>query len=264
MEARRVQFLSIVVLLASAPLAHAQSPVLSQDQTAIACAPALSPSLVATRQERKARTEEPAENPLRILGGQDTLPHMIFGPRDLVVVSGGVNAGVKIGQEYFIRRPFRFGMYSTERPRTVLTAGWLRIVALNDATAIAIVDSACDTIGAGDYLEPFEAPPAPAAAVAGSDTPANLDFSSLGRVLFGREERRIGGAGDFMIIERRDGQMAPGTRVAVYRDLRVPGVPLTAVGEGVVVSAANGAPVMEITAAKDAIESGDYVVPHKR
>jgi hypothetical protein len=263
MEARRVPFLSIVVLLAFAPLARAQSPVLTEAQTALACAPSLLPSLVTTRQERKAKKPEPAASPLRILGGQDTLAHMIFGPRDLVVVSGGLDAGVKLGQEYFVRRPFRFGMYSTDRPRTVLTAGWLRIVALNDATAVAIIDSACDTIGAGDYLEPFDAPSAPASAASGSSTPANLDFRSLGRVMFGNEERRIGGRGDFMIVEGRDAQMAPGTRVAVYRDLRLPGVPLAAVGEGVVVSAANGAPVMEITAAKDAIESGDYVVPHK-
>jgi hypothetical protein len=263
MEARRVPFLSIVVLLAFAPLARAQSPVLTEAQTAIACAPSLLPSLVTTRQERKAKKQEPAASPLRILGGQDTLAHMIFGPRDLVVVSGGLDAGVKLGQEYFVRRPFRFGMYATDRPRTVLTAGWLRIVALNDATAVAIIDSACDAIGAGDYLEPFDTPSAPASAASGSSTPANLDFRSLGRVMFGNEERRIGGRGDFMIVEGRDAQMAPGTRVAVYRDLRLPGVPLAAVGEGVVVSAANGAPVMEITAAKDAIESGDYVVPHK-
>lgn len=82
-------------------------------------------------------------------------------------------------------------------------------------------------------------------------------------MIFGDEERNLGGAGDLMLLEYGAAGVAPGTRVALYRDLRKPGLPLVAVGEGLIVSVVDGTPLMRITAARDAVLSGDYVVPRK-
>jgi hypothetical protein len=81
---------------------------------------------------------------------------------------------------------------------------------------------------AGDYLEPYVVPAL--LSVANEGAPTTLDFSSLGRVLFGDEERRIGAPGDFVMLARGDAPLAPGTLVALYRDLQTPGVPLVAIG----------------------------------
>jgi hypothetical protein len=109
-------------------------------------------------------------------------------------------------------------------------------------------------------LDPFVTP----APVAGGEinTAANLDFSSLGRVIFGDEERHLAGPGNFMMLERGNAPLAAGTRVAVYRDLRTPGVPLLAIGEGVIVSVGD-TQLLRVTAAKEAVAGGDYIVPHK-
>jgi hypothetical protein len=259
MRSRRVLILSAIVVAACARVVDAQSVprMLSPSGFAIACAP----SLVLTA---------PPTDVLRIVGSQDSVLRSLFGPNELVVVDGGTQAGVQLGQEYFVRRPFKFGRVSSsgppysssEPPYMVHTTGWLRVVALNDTTAIAQIDMACDGVRAGDYLEPFAAPVEPSA----SATPipfAELDFSSLSRVMYGDEERRIGGTGDFMLLEYQAAGVAPGMRVALYRDLRTPDLPLTMVGEGVIVSVTNGTPLMRITSARDAIMSGDYVVPHK-
>ena len=80
---------------------------------------------------------------------------------------------------------------------------------------------------------------------------------------FGDEERRLGAAGDFMLVDPGGAPLASGVRVAVYRDLGLSGVPLVPVGEGVIVSLENGIPVMRISSSKDAVQSGDYVVRHK-
>jgi hypothetical protein len=251
MRSRRVLILSAIVVAAYARGVHAQSapPALSASQIAAACAPTF------------ALTAAPDEG-LRIVGSQDTAPRSLLGSGDLIVVNGGTQAGVQIGQEYFSRRPFKFGRPPSSHPQTVHTTGRLRIVSVNETTAIAQLETTCDAVLAGDYLEPFVAPVVPAESAVPA-TFATLDFSSLGRVMFGDEERRIGGAGDFMLIEYGTTGVAPGTRVALYRDLRRPGLPLTAVGEGVIVSVSNGMPLMRITAARDAVVSGDYVVPHK-
>ena len=114
---------------------------------------------------------------------------------------------------------------------------------------------------AGDYLEPF-VPPA-ALPDAGASAASTLDFSTLARVLFGDEERRLAGPGDFMMLARGNAPLAPGTRVAIYRDLMTPGVPLVAIAEGVIVSMQNDSPVMRVISTRDAVRGGDYVVVHK-
>jgi hypothetical protein len=253
MRSRGAFVLSAIVVpcvLACGASVHAQSaPALSAADVAVACSPSL--TLV---------PDKPPVHSLRIVGAQDTVPRSLFGARDIVVITGGTKENVQLDQRYSIRRAYAFGWSGKGQLQTIHTTGWLRIVAVNDNTAVAQIEQVCDSVGAGDYLEPFAAPTPVAGEI---NTTANLDFSSLGRVLFGDEQRRIAGPGDFMMLERGATDMAPGTHVAVYRDLKTAGVPLAAIGEGVIVTMANGTPVMRITATRDAVRSGDYVVPHK-
>jgi hypothetical protein len=200
------------------------------------------------------------DHALRIVGGQDTVPHVLFGTRDLVVINAGTAAGLQIDQQFAIRRPYVFGRPRKNDLRTIHTSGRLRIVSANTTTAIGQIEESCDGVLAGDYLDPFVAPAAVAAN--GDKAFADLDFSSPGRVLFGDEQRRIAAPGDFMMLDQAAASMMPGTRVGVYRDLQT-GVPLTPIGEGVIVSRPDGTAVMRVMSARDAVRTGDYVVPYK-
>ena len=250
MRGRHALILSAIVVVGFAGPVRAQSAgtPLSAADVAAACAP--------------AQLMTPPSATLRIVGAQDTTPRSLFGPRELVIVNGGTAAGLQVGQGYFIRREYLFGHRpAKDAPRTIVTAGWLRIVSLNDTTAIGQIDVVCDGVLAGDYLEPF----APPAAVSGEPvgTFSTLDFSSLARVMFGKEERRIGGTGEYMLLSPGTAPLTVGSHVAVYRDLRTTDVPLTAIAEGVIVSLSNGAPLMRIVTTRDAVQGGDYVVPHR-
>lgn len=205
----------------------------------------------------------PPNNALHVIGGQDTARRSLFGSRELIAIDGGTNAGVALGQRYFTRRSIRFGGGSPDRRPVPRTSGWIRVVAVNETTAIASIEVACDGLMAGDYLEPFAAPMLPPD-IDRVDTSGEPDFSNLGRVLFGLEARRTAVGGDFVLIDRgtEDGVM-PGARFAVYRDLRVPGLPLASLGEGIVVTTTGMQSVMRILTSRDAVESGDYVVPRK-
>jgi hypothetical protein len=251
MRSRSVFVLSAIVvpcILGHAASASAQSPVASEIE--LACAPTLT-----------IMPERPVVHALRVVGGQDTVQRVLFGTRDLVAVSGGASAGMQLDQRYAIRRVYTFGHPLKGQLQTIHTTGMLRIVAVNDMTAIAQIEHVCDGVIAGDYLEPYVVPAL--LSVAAESVPATLDFSSLGRVLFGDEERRIGAPGDFVMLARGDAPLAAGTRVAVYRDLQTPGVPLVAIGEGVITSMQNDSPVMRIISARDGVRGGDYVVVHK-
>jgi hypothetical protein len=250
MRSRGILVLSAVFVVGQAGFGYAQSAALSAADAALAWAPSL--TVMAQR--------PPAHN-LRVVGAQDTVSRSLFGKSDLIVISGGTKNGVQLDQQYAVRRAFVFGHMTTGQLQTIHTAGQLRVVAVNESTAIAQVDSICDGIQTGDYLDPYMPPPPPPSGE-GDNTVATLDFTSMRRVLFADEERRIASAGDFVMIERRDGQLAAGTRVAVYRDLQTRGVPLAAVGEGVIVSTGD-AQLLRVISSRDAIRSGDYVVPHK-
>jgi hypothetical protein len=251
--------LSALSTLATTTRVYAQAPTdaLSPQQVSLACALPPATSTIRT-------------GALHVVGAQDTIPRSLFSERDLLVVDGGAGRGVEVGQQYFVRRAVSSSVYSGSA-KAIVTAGWIRIVAANQATAIATVERSCRAIEAGDYLDAFVAPVVPVAAMV-IDRTGEPDFTTLGRVLFGEDERAAGGAGEYMVIDRGTEQgLAPGARFAIYRDVQgwmrdrngaaPPALPLSSIGEGVVVTTGQTMSVMQILAARDAVQRGDYVVP---
>jgi hypothetical protein len=195
----------------------------------------------------------------RIIGSQDTAAKRLFGARDLLVVDAGTKQGLELGQRFFVRRASRFGMGADGRGRAATTVGWVKVVAVNESTAITFVDQACGGLIAGDYLETYVAPAVPANADR-DERVGEPDFTGMGRVVIGNDDRLSVGTGDFTLIDRgREQGLTPGVRFSVYRDIRVKGVPLASVGEGIVIATGDSVSVTRITSARDAVVSGDYV-----
>jgi hypothetical protein len=234
----------LVACAAGSADAQAINATLSPAAVAIACAPP--PSLDAA----------PAEA-LRIVGSQDGVPRSLFGDRDLLVLSGGTSAGLQIGQQFFIRRTMTFG--ASKISRGAKTLGWVRIVAVNDSTAIGSVDHVCGAILTGDYLEPFVAVEVPADA-GRDEAPGQPDFTTLGHIMTGNEDRYMVGAGDFALIDWGENQgLMPGSRFAIFRDVGVAGLPLASIGEGVVISTSSAMALTRVIRANDAVYTGDYI-----
>jgi hypothetical protein len=210
-----------------------------------------------------ASAVNPPPDVLRIRGSQDTAARGMYSQRDLLVIGGGTNAGIQLGQQFFVRRGIRWGLPTGVAPHGVSTVAWIRVVAVNDTTAIATVVHACDAILLNDYLEPFVMPVVPAG-VDRDDATGELDFTSLARVMVGAENRFNGATGDLMLMDRGSDQgVAPGTRFAVFRDLRRTGMPLAAIGEAVVLTTSGATSVVRLTRIRDAVQPGDYLVQRK-
>lgn len=238
---------ALVTLVGRVVHAQVDAAGMTPFQNAIACAPPPS-------------NDGAPDNALHIIGSQDPEPRALFGTRDLLVVDGGTDVGVQLGQQFFIRRSNAFfgtsGGLGQVGSRTV---GWIRVVAVNESTAIATVDHACGAIIQMDYLEPFVVPVVPDGADR-DDASGEPDFTSLGRIVGGNENRQTAGAGDFVLIDQgRDHGVVPGSRFAIYRDLGVAGMPLTTVGEAVMITVGRTMAVGRITRARDAARTGDYV-----
>jgi hypothetical protein len=244
-------FMLIVALGCVSAAATAQTAgTLTPSQVEIACAPP--PVLVKTN-----------GNSLRIATVQGPDPRTVFGHPERLHVKGGSAKGMQPGQLYFVRRPVHSYDYRADLPTVVQTAGWVRVETTRDRSAVVSVEHVCGEILAGDYLEPFEAPAAPA--TAGTPARGEPDFDARGRILFADAQRVMAGNGEYMMIDRgaRHGVVA-GAQFTIYRDLGVSGVPLNAIGEATAVNIGSGLSVVRIDAARDAVQSGDYVVPHKK
>jgi hypothetical protein len=240
-----------LVLLAAVPAAaQVDAPALSPMETAVGCAAPVS-------------ADDPSPQALRVIGGQDSRARALFGPRDLLVIGGGTGAGVQLGQQFFVRRANRFGAPSDRRWQGVRTLGWIRVVAVNDSTAIATVDHICDAIAQWDYLEPYTAPIVPADADRDLSS-GDPDFTAIGKVLSGIEDRQTAGRGEFVLIDRgADQGVKAGERYAIYRDIGIAGMPLASIGEAVVLTVGKTMALTRITRSIDAILSGDYVAPRR-
>lgn len=232
-------------------------------QASIACS--LPPAMTAPRATALRSTA-----PLHVIGAQTPVLRSLFDEHDLLIIDGGTARGVELGQQYFVRRPVSSNVFRGQ-DKAIVTDGWIRIVAVNQTTAIASVDRICGPIQSGDYLEPFVLPSVPSQAVA-VDRSGDPDFGTLGRILFGEQESYAAGAGSYIMIDRGTDQgLTPGARFAIYRDVKdwMPSaygqtkatMPLTAIGEGVVVTTGETMSVMKILEARDAVQRGDYVVP---
>jgi hypothetical protein len=237
------------------------SAAVDRPAAAQTAAPAMTPLEVEVACGPPPTLEAPAE-PLRVVGVQDTMKRVVFSTADTLVINGGSDKGLQLGQQYFVRRPIIFGS-DRKGAKAIVTLGWLRVNAVNETTALATLDRFCGAIHEGDYLEPFVAPSVPAS-FAADDASGELNFATLNRIVTGAENQSSVSGGMLMLIDRGSEQdTQPGMRFAVYRDVHAAGLPLAAVGEGVVVSVGKSLSVARITRSRDAVIPGDYVVPRK-
>src|SRR5262249_26921117 len=214
-----------------------------------------------------------AKHALRIIGTQDVLPRTTFDDHDMLVVNGGTSAGVQVGSRFFVRRQSYFGMRRPyDAPVDVITDAWIQLSAVNETPSIARVKHLCGAIFTDDYPEPFAAPHLPADAD-GSGPLGAPDFTKMARVVTGLDGHRTIVAGEFVMIDRGAEQgVEPGTKLSLYRDISAvrpyssmiltaeKGVPLTWIGEAVVVSADGSKSKARVLRTLDGVWDGDYAV----
>ncbi len=240
---------AFVLAAGTAGFAQTAAPTYTPLELAVGCAP--------------PPTLDLPEAKFHVVGIQDVAPRTTYGTRDQLVVDGGTNAGVQLGQQFYVRRANRFGADDGTR-LGARTVAWIRIIAVNESTSIAAFDHVCAVVAQHDYLEPFVAPVVPAGAER-DDASGEPDFANLGHVVAADEGRSTAGAGDFVLIDRGSDQgIAPGARFALYRDVKMTGLPLASLGEAVVISTSPTMALTRITRARDAVVQGDYVALRKK
>lgn len=231
----------------------------------IACAPALLP-------ENYDKRNEPQ---LRVVGVQDPAIRELLGPGDMLVISGGSNAGLQTGQRFFVRRVIpAVSTFGTTPRSTIHTSGWVQILGVDTIVATATVIHACDGILFDDYLEPFVAP-----TIAARPLPGSMpQYDNMGHIVSGIEGLHTAAPGNVMTIDRGSNSgVVLGQRFVVFRDKRDQHIettgrskpfaavahnsPLVEVGEVLVIAVRPEDSTVQVTVSRDAITHGDLIAP---
>lgn len=194
---------------------------------------------------------------IRVLGNAERSRYM-FAPGEGIILDAGNTQGVKVGQQYFVRRvvddQFIGQVQNDLQPVSIHTAGWVTIVDVRDNVAVAQVTHACDGILVGDYLEPYVEPAdPPVAAMDGAP-----DYAHAASIVMGDDKRQMGGAGALMMIDRGgDADVKPGETVTFFRDTMSGVGPAAQIGLGTVLSVGPQSAMVRIDSSRDAVFVGD-------
>ncbi|MGH9330046.1 MAG: hypothetical protein ACRD09_06355 [Vicinamibacterales bacterium] len=201
---------------------------------------------------------------LTILGSQQGTMGLIA-PYHGLVVNGGSNQGLKVGQEYYVRRvipPMDRGNSRWQEIQAIgiHTAGWIRIVRVEGSRAVADSVYACDGYEIGDYLEPYTPPSADPKAIPGGEP----DYENPGVVLFGDDRRAMGAGTLLMVIDRGgDHGVKPGQQLTVYRRSLNGTGPIHSVARGTAIAVMPESSMVRLDGARAEVYSGDLVALHR-
>lgn len=199
---------------------------------------------------------------IRVLGGPDPRK-TLFATGDSVIVSAGTAQGVQTGQQYFVRRvtPDRYTQpLPNFFPVSVHTAGWVRITDAQTDMSYATIVHGCNGVNEGDFLEPFEAPPAPTASLGGEP-----DFAHPGVLILADDRKQLPAPGDFVVFNRgSDHGLRPGQRLTVFRNTLEGGSgPIFRVATATAMVIRPETSLIRIDSANSPIYVGDRVAIHR-
>ncbi len=204
----------------------------------------------------------PPDTSIRVGSGRER-GKGLFGPDEALVINAGTAQGMKVGQEYYVRRvvPDRFVVPAGDNVNrsSIHTAAWVRIVDATAESAIAEVVKVCDAIEQGDYLEPFVKPEVPAATREGEP-----DFANPGHIVLGDERRQMAARGDLMVLDRgSDHGLHAGQRLTIFRTTGGGTGPVARIAEATALVVHPETSVIHIDKTSDAVVVGDLVAIHR-
>ena len=244
---------AVALFTLDAPVLGQRSPAIQSARTdaqviGLACAPT-------------AATSVP-NSTLRVTGGQDSQVRLNFSQGEFVTVNAGTNQGLKVGQEFFVRRMLAPRGYTVtaRTPATIQTVGWVRVYAVDEDMSLATITHNCDAMRVGDYLEALVLP----TALKFGPTQGRPE-RVYARVIMGNERRSEFGAGDFVVVDSGSSKgVSTGTQFVIYRwKTKAPDNFLAAIGEGRAVEVTEATTTVMLTASRDSVMVGDLAAMRK-
>ncbi len=187
---------------------------------------------------------------------------------DIVYLDGGRGAGLSPGSVFTVVAPGQLVAHPVTGRlvgRLYRYQGRVRVLSVQEVTAIAEIILACDPIIVGAYLKPYEPEPVPLGrrtAMRPVNLPASEAQLAAAAVILTSDENLVSLGEDHVVYIDRGSQddVLPGDIFTVYR-LNRPGLPPVVVGELAVLSVHSSTALARIVTSRHAIYVGDRLVP---
>lgn len=185
---------------------------------------------------------------------------------DIVYLDGGRQAGLEPGRVFTVVAPQQEVIHPKTRElfgRYYHYTGRVRVLSVQDDTAIAEIIQACDPVLVGAFLQPFEPEPVPLGRTTAMrpinyPTPAE-QLQDTPIILFSQDELVSLFEDHVVFIDRgAEDDVTPGDIYTVYR-LNRPGLPPLPIGEIAVLSVHQKSSAARIIEAKTAVFVGDPI-----
>ncbi len=187
-----------------------------------------------------------------------------FSEGEIVYIDGGANQGVNAGDRFFVlhqRRPLRHPVSDAGMGTVYDQVGQILVLCAQEDTAIAEITFACDPIGIGDHLLPFQPVPVPLVidppATDRCDTP---NGKPTGYVVFAKDDVLDSGVEQLLFLDLGVAEgLYPGMFATVFRDNPVAGMPRIVTGEVGILTVEEGYSTAKITRGWTPVTVGDRV-----
>lgn len=168
--------------------------------------------------------DEAYEPPALVISEREEGAKAILGPGDIVFLNQGSADGIQPGQEFSIITPELDVWHPFDEEQyiglSIQQVGLLQVIAVQDRTATAEIVSACDAVGVGQALVPFEEIPVPISEPIMFDAHAvRVTRENNGYVVHGRDPKLSYGQGDIINIDMGTGDgIEPGRVFTIFRE----------------------------------------------
>jgi hypothetical protein len=201
---------------------------------------------------------EDADDNFRIFGSEEGSHKIGLATGDVVYLNRGMRDGINPGETYFTQRKvdFTWGVDGSY----VRRSGWVRILAVQEQTALAEIVQACMDVHVGDYLKPFEPVPVPLLPVQPHATRLSPETGRMrGKIVASLDDLASLGRGYLVSIDvgQEDG-VVPGNVFTVFRYI-YDGAPRRVLGEIAVLTVQREHATGRIMHSYDYMEVGDLV-----
>ena len=160
--------------------------------------------------------------PIQVRGAESSAEQTDFVTDDLLYVNGGVEKGLKAGDEFWIVTPEQevfHPLTGRSMGRFYQYRGRAAVHSVEGRAAIVRVTSACTDIPMGAYLKPFEPVPIPLARKSPPATAGDLPSGKArGRVVFTQDGLVALGSGHVVVVDLgASSGVSSGDFVTIYR-----------------------------------------------
>jgi hypothetical protein len=206
----------------------------------------------------------------QIQGGYGSATTVKFGlaTGDIIYVDGGRARGMSPGSQFTVVVPDQPVIHPVLRHvvgRFYHYLGRIRILSVQENTAIAEIVHTCDPVVVGAFLTPFQPEPVPlgrSTAMRPVNFPTAADkLENAPAIVYAKDDVLSLGADHIVHVDLGEQDVTPGDMYTIYRQNSRPGLPPVVVGELAVLSVHRHFSVAKILESRYPIRLGDRLDP---